>query len=130
MRLLLDTHTVIWSATGDPRLTPGTLAILGDPRNELLLSPISVYEMAIKVRLGKLNFGMPLSDFVDEAIRRTRLIELPIRIGHALATQALPPHHKDPFDRLLIATCIAEGIGFVTADSQVRKYPVTIIWQP
>lgn len=128
MKLLLDTHTFIWMATGDPRLTPGTLGILTDPANELLLSPISVYEMAIKIRLGKLNLGMPLQSFVDEAVRRSRLTELPVRVTHSVAVEALPLHHKDPFDRLLIATAVAEGIGLVSADAEVRKYAVTIVW--
>lgn len=128
MRLLLDTHALIWSVTGDPRLGPATLAILADPGNDLFLSPISVYEMAIKIRLKKLDLKMPLKDFVDEGIRRSRLTELSVRITHSVSVLALPLHHKDPFDRFLIATAIDEGMGFVTADPDARKYPVTVVW--
>ena len=71
MRLLLDTHTFIWATTGDPRLPPSALALLADPANERLLSSISVYEMAIKVRLGKLGLKRPLAEFVNVGMRRS-----------------------------------------------------------
>lgn len=128
MRLLLDTHAFIWAVTGDPRLPPSTVALLADPGNERFLSSISVYEMAIKIRLGKLDLNRPLAEFVSVGMRRSQLTELPVRTSHSLAALALPDIHKDPFDRLLIATAIDEDCHLVSADADVRKYPVRIAW--
>src|SRR5215213_6342652 len=100
MRLLLDTHAFIWAVTGDPRLPASTLAILADPANDRFVSSISVYEMAIKVRIGKLQLKRPLDDFVNTGMRRSQLTELPVRTRHALAAMNLPDIHRDPFDRL------------------------------
>lgn len=128
MKLLLDTHTFIWSTTGDPRLGPSTLALLADPANDLFLSPVCVYEMAIKVRLGKLDLPLPLPEFVAEGIRRSGLTEYPVLVRHSVAALSLPLHHRDPFDRWLIATAVADDLALVTSDAEIGKYSVAVVW--
>lgn len=128
VKLLLDTHTFIWAVSQDPRLPASTLAILADPLNERFLSSMSVYEMAIKIRLGKLDLKRPLDDFVNAGMRRSQITELPVLARRALASMKLPEIHKDPFDRLLIATAIDEDMALVSVDADVRSYPVKIVW--
>jgi PIN domain nuclease of toxin-antitoxin system len=128
MRLLLDTHTFIWAATGDARLSAAALSRLADPQNERFLSTISVYEMAIKIQLRKLDLKRPSKEFVEQTVRRAHIVELPVRTTHSIAILNLPPIHKDPFDRLIVATAIEEDLHLVTSDDLLRKYPVKTIW--
>ena len=126
-KLLLDTGDFIRSVTGDPRLPPSTVASLGASGNDLFLSPISVYEMAIK-SAGKALTGPRAHGFCSRGHSTTRLTELPVRINRAAAPLRLPLHQKDPFDRLRVATAIEGAMGLVTADSEIQTYPVTIVW--
>lgn len=125
MRLLLDTHVVIW-ALGDPgRLSHETRVLLDAADSEPLFSPINLLEVAIKSEVGRKNFN------IDPRLLHQELLdlgfrELPILSGHALAVADLPPIHKDPFDRLLVAQALAEGITLLTADATVARYPGSI----
>ena len=125
MKLLLDTHVLLWAAGKPDRLSVSALALLEDPQNTLQFSPASLWEVAIKRGLGRSDFQ------VDPRVLRRGLIdngyqELAITSEHAVMVDTLPPLHKDPFDRILIAQATVEGIMLVTTDSVVAKYPGTI----
>ena len=102
MRLPLDTHVFIWWADDPERLSPAALAALEDEANELLLSVASVWEMQIKIQLGKLKLSVPLKELIKNQQETNNLTVSPVALPHVLALDALPFHHKDPFDRLLI----------------------------
>lgn len=128
MRLLLDTHTLLWFVENDPKLSSGALDALSDPNNDLLLSPATYWELAIKVGLGKYQISDPLADYLNEAIRLYQLIILPIDVQHAATVATLAQHHRDPFDRLLIAQAIVEQISIVSSDAAFDAYPITRLW--
>lgn len=127
MKLLLDTHIFIWWADQPERLSRATLSALEDEANELLLSVASVWEMQIKIQLGKLKLSLPLKELVKNQQETNDLTVSPVTLTHVLALDALPPHHKDPFDRLLIAQSNADGLTIVTADSQFSAYSVKLL---
>ena len=127
MKLLLDTHIFIWWADQPEKLSPTALSALEDETNELLLSVASVWEMQIKIQLGKLKLSLPLKELIKNQQETNDLTVSPVALTHVLALDALPFHHKDPFDRLLIAHGIAEGLTIVTADSQFSAYSVKLL---
>jgi PIN domain nuclease of toxin-antitoxin system len=122
MKLLLDTHLLLWAA-GDPdHLSAAARALIGAPENELWFSAASVWEITIKHGLGREDFQ------VNPRLLRRGLLdngyrELPVGSEHAVAIDSLPPLHKDPFDRLLVAQAMVEGITLLTADAWVAQYP-------
>jgi len=122
MKLLVDTHLLLWAANAPERLPAKALPLLNNPDHELLFSAASIWEIAIKNGLGREDFQ------VDARLLRRGLLdngylELPITSAHAVFVESLPPIHKDPFDRILVAQATAEGITLITADSVVAKYP-------
>lgn len=122
MKLLLDTHVLLWAAGEPNRLSHEIRELLGDPENELLFSAASMWEITIKSGLSREDFQ------VNARLLRRGLLdndyeELPIRSEHALAIDTLPPIHRDPFDRILIAQATIEGIELLTADQVVARYP-------
>ncbi len=125
MKLLLDTHLLLWVAGQPEKLSTAALALIEEPENQLLFSAASLWEIAIKASLGR-------SDFVVEPglIRRGLLDngydELPVSSAHAVALTSLPAIHKDPFDRILVAQAQVEGIVLLTSDDTVSQYPGTI----
>ncbi|MFN4218659.1 MAG: type II toxin-antitoxin system VapC family toxin [Candidatus Bipolaricaulia bacterium] len=128
MKLLLDTHTFIWWDSEPAKLSPQALALCQDRQNVLLLSVVSVWEMQVKLQLGKLRLTLPLREII-ETQRQTNNVEiLPITLAHVLALENLPTHHKDPFDRLLVAQAIVEEAVLVSADPHIAKYAVQVVW--
>ena len=127
MKLLLDTHIFIWWADQPEKLSPAALSALEDEANELLLSVASVWEMQIKIQLRKLKLSLPLKDLIKNQQETNDLTVSPVTLTHVLALDTLPLHHKDPFDRLLIAQSIEEDLTLVSADSQFSAYPVTLL---
>lgn len=128
MKLLLDTHAFIWW-DGDPsRLSPEALAACQDRTNLLLFSVASVWEMQIKLQLGKLNLRLSLPELIAGQVQTNDLQILPVTIGHVFALEALPGHHGDPFDRLLIAQANAEGAILLSQDPVFAHYPVNVLW--
>ena len=122
MRLLLDTHLLVW-AMGEPeRLPAGCAAMLEDPCNSLVYSVASLWELVIKQALGRPDFNLEPS-LLRQALLGGGWQELPIEASHALAVSQLPPLHRDPFDRLLLAQAQVEGLLLLTADSQLSLYP-------
>jgi len=128
MKLLLDTHTFIWWDSEPAKLSSRAIAACQEPTHTLLLSVASVWEMQIKQQLRKLTLGMPLKDLLARQQAVNRIQVLPIELSHVLAMDALPLHHRDPFDRLLIAQAIVEGATLVTADPIVALYSVPVLW--
>ena len=122
MKLLVDTHLLLWAADQPNRLSPAARAVLGNPAHQLLFSAASLWEVALKRGLGRTDFR------TDARVLRRGLLdngyrELPIVGEHAVTIDNLPPIHKDPFDRILVAQSITEGITLLTADPVVARYP-------
>lgn len=128
MRLLLDTHAFLWWVADSPRLSQGALEAIADERNEPIFSAVSGWEIAMKAGVGNLELPDPPERFVSEQVLRNDLEVLPIHLRHALRVHDLPNHHQDPFDRLLVAQALAEGLTIVTADPLVATYPVQTVW--
>ena len=128
MKLLPDTHAIVWFALPDPRLSATARTLLADPANEVFVSPASYWEMAIKVHLGKWQLGQPYPDLIDSLWTDYGFNVLPIRPEHTARLIGLPDHHRDPFDRLLIAQAITEGLMVVGADAVFDRYGVARLW--
>ena len=126
MKLLLDTHILIWFVNGDARLSAAARRAI-ESAEERLLSAASIWEIAIKASLGKLTFDRDLEPWIDLACRRTVVEVLAVDARHALATAALPWHHRDPFDRLLVAQAMVERATLVSADPKMVGYGVDLI---
>lgn len=122
MKLLLDTHAWLWFRTGSPRLGSAARQAILDPSNELWISVVSAWEIGVKVALAKLALPAPFELWLEPAL--SGFDTLPILLPHALAAVQLPPHHKDPFDRMLIAQASVDGLTLMTADTQIRPYGV------
>lgn len=130
MRLLLDTHALLWYALGDPQLSARAAALIGDPANEILVSAASFWEIAIKVSIGKLALHQPYDDFVDACLNRYGFRLLPIEPRHTarVAILPFPPNHKDPFDRLLVAQSLVDGLPLVSGDVALDAYGMNRMW--
>ena len=128
MKLLLDTHPLLWFYLGDAQLSPVAQAAIVDPANSKSVSPASFWEIAIKVSLGKYKLNESYDDFIQHAIFDNGFDVLAIEPRHTAPLVTLPYHHKDPFDRLMIAQAIVEGISIVGADTMFDNYGVTRIW--
>jgi PIN domain nuclease of toxin-antitoxin system len=127
LRLLLDTHALIWALEAPRRIPAWLRAAVEDPGNEVFASAASAWEIAIKQSLGKLP--LPRADFL-ETLHRSGLVELPITARHAEGTRSLPLLHRDPFDRMLVAQAQIEGLAVVSRDPAIRQYQVTVLWEP
>ncbi len=128
MRVLLDTHVFLW-AIGDPdRLSSRIRDTIQDARNEVLLSIVSAWEIAVKSSRGKLDFPRPAMTFVQRQLSNHRIGILPLRLAHLAALEKLPWHHRDPFDRMLVAQCLEEGASLVTVDKQLDRYGLEILF--
>jgi PIN domain nuclease of toxin-antitoxin system len=124
VKLLLDTHAVVWYLAADPRLSADARNAMRAPSNQTLLSAVVVWEIAIKRALGKL----PIDERYLELLLDSGAEPLPISLDHAHSVGSLPPHHADPFDRLLIAQAQAERATIVTQDPRIRAYGVAVLW--
>lgn len=128
MRALLDTHVFLWWITDNSQLSPLAREIISNGENELFLSAASGWEMAIKAKLGKLQLPDDISSFIADQLAINNFTALPIQMKHALHVYTLPDYHRDPFDRLLIAQAQTEDLPILTADPQIARYPVKVIW--
>ncbi len=128
MRLLLDSHTLIWSADRPDRITSAAMTAMSDPANELLVSAATLWEIAIKFGLGKLPISLPYRQWMEKAMVDLGLVLLPITLDHAERLALLPWHHRDPFDRLLVAQAQVEGVPLVSADETLDPYGISRIW--
>lgn len=124
MRLLLDTHAALWWSADDPRLGGEADRLIGESRNEILLSAVVVWEVAIKRGLGKLDAP---ADFGNLVLGRGA-VGLPVTLAHAAAVADLPDHHRDPFDRLLVAQAVAADATLISRDPAFARYDVAVAW--
>lgn len=124
MRLLLDTHILLWWLTDNPALPATAKAAIGAPTSEIFVSAATSWEIAIKHALGRLDFPVAqLPEFIAEA----GFTPLGIKLEHGILAGGLPPHHHDPFDRMLIAQAQHEGLSIVSVDAQIRRYAVAVL---
>jgi PIN domain nuclease of toxin-antitoxin system len=128
VRALLDTNAFIWSESDDPRLSRVARSFLEDESNDLLLSAVSVWEIAIKFARGRLPLPEEPAAYVNRRTHLLRAEPLPIEFPHALEAGSLPRHHNDPFDRLLIAQALVERLPVLTSDPHFAQYGVDVIW--
>ena len=128
MNLLSDTHAFIWSFSNTKKLSATVIKEFKNPANQIFLSVASVWEMQIKIKLGKMVFNDTLENIITEQQTVNNVQILPVNLSHALYLENLPLHHKDPFDRLLISQAIVENMNLVTADPKFAKYQVNLLW--
>ena len=125
MNLLLDTHVLLW-ALAEPQRLPSRIAdAIRSPRNKVYVSAVNTWELAIKAGLGRIE--LPFSG-LQAVIEAAGFDELPVTIPQTLRLRDLPRHHRDPFDRLLVAQALEEGMSLVSADRALRAYPVKVLW--
>ena len=128
MKLLLDTHALIWWDEKPVRLGSKARAACLDSANELWLSVASVWEIQIKMMLGRLALRQPLKHLIEDQVKRNGMLILPVKFEHVLRLEYLPERHKDPFDRLLVAQALEENCVLVSHDPLIAQYPVTTVW--
>jgi PIN domain nuclease of toxin-antitoxin system len=127
MRFLLDTHVFLWFVLNDPKLSEVALNTIINPAHEILISPASYWEIAIKVSIGKYDIPGDFNTWMEHHITLNHFEILPILIAHTATVATLPFHHKDPFDRLLVAQALTERIPIISADAILDAYSVTRI---
>ena len=127
MKAILDTHAFLWALAGDARMSRHARDVFAGSA-DLFLSMASIWEILIKVQSGKLNLPQPAGAYVLSRLAENRIKTLPISIDHLLAIERLPRHHRDPFDRMLIAQSMEEDWPIITADPKFKQYPVQVIW--
>lgn len=128
MRLLIDSRAIVWWMTDDPRLSPTARQILGSSQHERFLSLASLWELSLKVAAGRLQgIGSTIGN-LREASAKQAILTLPIAYEHIVRVETLPPHHADPFDRLLVAQALEEGLTILTADRALSRYPAPVVW--
>jgi len=125
---LLDTQVWLWLQANPHRIPDNVRGRLADPATRLLLSAVSAWEIAVKYALGKLPLPEPPQTYVPSRMRYDSVDGFPVSHTHALHVASLPPHHGDPFDRMLVAQAQLENVTLVTADPQITKYEVDILW--
>ena len=128
MNYLLDTHVLIWWIAGKVKLSAAVQKTLSEATGTVLVSVASLWEMALKIKLGKLKMPDPFDAYILRQIQINRMELLPIHAPHVLETMNLPPHHRDPFDRLLVAQARKEELILITGDEMLRAYDVQILW--
>ncbi len=128
MRFLLDTHTFLWWITDVDLLSERVRDVIQDGDNTLYLSAASGWEIAIKARLGRLQLPGEPEKVIPEQMSLNAIQGLPIQMGHALRVHSLPDHHRDPFDRMLVAQSQVEELPILTADPQIAQYEVNVVW--
>ena len=125
---LLDTHAFLWWVDDAPQIPLAARAVIADPGNECFLSVASCWEMAIKASLGKLELARPVAVFVAEQLAANDFRLLNVELKHVGLVEKLPFHHRDPFDRLLVAQAKAERLTLLSADAELARYGVRVLW--
>ncbi|MCD5407539.1 MAG: type II toxin-antitoxin system VapC family toxin [Desulfotomaculum sp.] len=128
MRFLLDTHTFLWWITNDQRLSARAHEVIGTGKNKLFFSAASGWEIAIKAKLGRLQLPDDWKRFISDQLADNAIESLAIQMRHALHVHTLPTFHQDPFDRMLVAQSQLEVMPIITADAQINRYPVQVVW--
>lgn len=128
MRVLLDTHAFLWAVTGDERLSEVARGLIADPSNDVLFSAASALEIALKSARGRLSLPESPDTYLVTRIAAFGFTPLPVDVAHAIRAGILPPHHWDPWDRLLTAQAQLEAVPILTVDPHIRRYDVETIW--
>lgn len=128
MRILLDTHTFLWWINNDSQLSANARSLIEDVSNEIVVSTVSGWEIAIKAQIGKLTIASDLEEFIANQITQNHFTILPIKLSHALHIYHLPLHHRDPFDRMLVAQSKLEELSILTIDPLIAQYTESTIW--
>jgi PIN domain nuclease of toxin-antitoxin system len=128
MNLLLDTQAFLWWSTARGKLSAAAHSACQDRTNTLIVSVVCAWEMQIKLQTGKLTLTVPLEQLIQVEQQVNNMQVLPVLLPHVIALGSLPLHHKDPFDRLIIAQATAENLSVVSSDGALRQYPITVIW--
>jgi PIN domain nuclease of toxin-antitoxin system len=128
VRALIDTHVLLWWLLDDERLSSKARRAFSSGRSTLLWSAASSWELAVKISLGKLSLPGPLRSYLPRKLREQRITPLAVEHSHAFRVAELPPHHRDPFDRLLVAQAQVEKLHIITADPRLDEYDVKIVW--
>lgn len=128
MNLLLDTHTFLWFIEGNSKLSSQAKRLIEDQENNKLISIASLWEIGIKISLGRLSLLQPFEDFFTKQMELNGFLLLPIQTAHIARVVSLPFHHRDPFDRIIIAQCLAENWPVVSVDSAFDTYPIERLW--
>ncbi|MBL8165180.1 MAG: type II toxin-antitoxin system VapC family toxin [Anaerolineae bacterium] len=128
MKVLLDTHTFIWADSDPSKLTARVSALIRDPNNTVFLSIASLWEIQIKFQAGKLSLRIPLPELVKHQQQTNQIVMLPVTVDHVYGLEALPTHHRDPFDRILIAQAQVENLTMLSHDAVFAQYPIQVIW--
>ncbi|HEX7681224.1 MAG TPA: type II toxin-antitoxin system VapC family toxin [Thermoanaerobaculia bacterium] len=128
MRFLIDTHCWLWAVRNPERLLPSAAKLIESNENTVVLSAVSALEIVIKASLGKLELSEPAAEFVSSQMAVLSMTSLPVYLTHALRVGLLPHHHRDPFDRLLVAQSQIERLPLMTADPEIAAYDVELIW--
>ena len=128
MRLLLDTHAFLWFVAGDTTLSARGRALIEDDANEKLVSLASLWEIAIKTSIGKLPLKKPFEQFIPEQLQRNGFQVFGLTVEHTAKVAALPLHHRDPFDRMLVAQCLVENLPLLSSDEPLDAYGIQRLW--
>jgi PIN domain nuclease of toxin-antitoxin system len=128
VKVLLDSHTLIWAVDNPTRLGAQAAVVLRDKSNELLLSAATIWELSIKFGLGKLSLSSPFAPWCNQAITDLGIAVVPITVEYSAAQSTLPRHHGDPFDRMLVAQALVERVTIVSADDIFERYGLTRVW--
>jgi PIN domain nuclease of toxin-antitoxin system len=127
MRALLDTHTFLWAISGDQKLSRRAGEIFAGP-SDLWLSVASIWEILTKVQIGKMLLPEPTGPYIVKKLAENRIETLPVSLDHVLKIETLPLHHRDPFDRILIAQSLKENLPLITSDSVFNHYDIELVW--
>lgn len=128
MDILLDTHTLLWMLQDDPRMSLRQFQVLESPENRLFVSAVSAFEIATKARIGKLRLAMPAAELIHHVLTELSYLPLAVSHSHGCRAGALPGPHRDPFDRLLAAQALEEGMPLMTSDAAFRAFGVETVW--
>ena len=128
MKLLIDSHAIVWCMTDDPRLSPVARKALGSSQHQRFLSLASLWELSLKVAAGRLQGTGSTIGNLQQASLQQGIMILPITYEHIVRVESLPLHHADPFDRLLVAQALEEGLAVLTADRALSRYPAPVVW--
>jgi PIN domain nuclease of toxin-antitoxin system len=128
VRVLLDTHALVWALLNDRRLTEAAKGTINSAENEILVSPASLWELAIKISLKKYSLNEDFTTFMEERLLQSGFAILPISVRHLGVVATLPFHHRDPFDRLMVAQAIVEKVPIVSSDTALDAYSITRLW--
>ncbi len=128
MKYLIDTHTLLWIVSDDKKLSKKAKSLYLDFSNEIYLSKASVWEISIKVSLGKLKLNSRLEDFISDHILNNNIKLVDIELTHIIAIESLPFYHRDPFDRLIISQAMCDKFQIISADEAFDDYPIKRLW--